>query len=261
MKDLDSKETLLKHKETIYKKPFLRKIYTNFYNRFKNIKVSRGKLVELGSGGGFLRDIIPDVITSDVIKGPGIDKVFLASRMPFKKDDVSAFLMLNVLHHIKNPEKAFQEMERCLKHGGKIVMIEPSYSLWARFIYHNFHHEDFDPKATWKIKGNGRLSNANVSLPWIIFVRDKAIFQKKFPTLKIKGVVTHTPLLYLLSGGLSKPQLLPGFTYNYIELLEKLLSPFNKSLGMFVTIVLEKKEVSPKKIISQHKLLRNRKSP
>ena len=241
MSDLDSKESVIEHKKIIREKPLLRQTYFDYYHQFKSVKVPKGNLVEIGSGGGFLKDIIPSVITSDVVKGPGIDKVFSANKMPFKKNSVSAFFMLNVLHHIKNPERALKEMERCLKYNGKIIMIESYNSPWSRFIYHNFHHEDFDPKASWKIKGKGRLSSANGALPWIIFVRDKNIFQKKFQSLKIKKVAPHTPLAYLLSGGLSKPQLLPSFTYLMIKSTEKILSPFNKWLAMFVTIVLEKK--------------------
>ncbi len=240
LKTLDDKGTILIHKAIIKKKVILKKIYEKFYSEFKKTKIPKGKVLELGSGGGFLKQTISNIITSDVVKGPGIDKVFFAEKIPFRNNSVSGIYMLNVLHHIKNPERAFREMERCLKVGGKIKMIEPYNSLWSKFIYQNFHHELFNPKANWQTKGKGRMSNANDALPWIIFIRDREIFEKKFPNLKIVKIVPHTPFLYLFSGGLSKPQLIPNFFYRYITSIENILTPINKYVGMFVTIELEK---------------------
>ena len=205
-------------------------------NQFPN-----GSKVEIGSGAGFIKKLNPTVITSDIIKGPEIDKVFSATQMPFKNSSVAAFLMFDVLHHIKNTKKALKEMSRCLKKKGKIVMIEPYNSFFGRLIYQNFHHENFDPKADWKIQGTGRLSDANGAIPWIIFVRDREVFLNQFPKLKIVRITTHTPLRYLLSGGLSHSWSFPLFSYQFIKSLENILSPLNNFLGMFATIELEKK--------------------
>jgi SAM-dependent methyltransferase len=239
-KTLDSDKTIAIHKSLIESKVTLKQIYEKFYGEFRKTKLPKGKILELGSGGGFLKKVIPKVITSDVVKGNGIDKVFFAEKLPFKNGELSGIFMLNVLHHIKNPEKALREMERCLKGGGKIKMIEPYNSIWSKFIYENFHHELFDPNSSWKVEGNGRLSDANDAIPWIIFVRDRKVFEKKFPKLKINRVTPHTPFAYLLFGNLSKPQFLPSFMYPYIESLEEVLTPFNEYLGLFVTIELTK---------------------
>lgn len=238
---LDDQETLFLHERIINKKNFLKKLYTDFYNELLNKHFPRGSIVELGSGAGFIKKIKPQVITSDVVKGTNIDKVFSATRMPFKNSSISAFLMFDVLHHIKDPKKALNEMSRCLKKGGKIIMIEPYNSLFGRFIFQNFHHENFDPTAGWKIQGPGRLSDANGALSWIIFVRDRKLFVDQFPNLKIVKVIPHTPLRYLLSGGLSHWWSLPSFGYEFIKLLENILKPLNNFLGMFVTIEVEKK--------------------
>src|SRR5258708_21712663 len=147
-KPLDSESTMILHESLIEIKIILRKIYENFYKEFKKTKIPKGKVIELGSGGGFLKKFIPKIITSDVVKGPKISKVFFAGKMPFKKNSFSGIFMLNVLHHIKNPEKGFSEMNRCLKIGGKIKMIEPYNSIWSKFIYQNFHHELFDPNSS-----------------------------------------------------------------------------------------------------------------
>src|SRR5437867_3468462 len=120
MRDIDSKKALLRDRETLKQRAFLRKLYTDFYNELFTSDIPKGLLVELGSGGGFIKDIMPRVTTSDIIKGPEIDKVFSATRIPFASKSVAAFVMVDVLHHIKDVEKAFSEMQRCLKKGGKI---------------------------------------------------------------------------------------------------------------------------------------------
>ncbi len=238
--NVDDQESLLNHYRVIRQKKFLKKIYIDFYKQLKKTKLPKGSIVEIGSGAGFIKEIIPNVVTSDVIKGPGIDKVFFADNMPFKTNSVAAFFMIDVLHHIKDSEKALREMARCLKPNGKLVMIEPYKSWWSHIIYKYFHPERFDPNANWKVTGSGRMSDSNTALPWIIFVRDRKIFEKKFPEFSINKIEPHTPLRYLISGGLSTIQLLPSIMYTQVLSLEKFLSPLNNYIGMFVTIELEK---------------------
>ncbi len=240
--DLNSKEALLLHRNKIKNKGFLKKIYLDFYDLFKKSDFIEGDVVEIGSGGGFIKDVVPSIITSDVISGSGIDYVFFADKMPFKKNSISGFVMLDVLHHIKDPEKAFIEMNRCLKKGGKIIMIEPYISLWGTFIYRHFHSErrGFSLKRSWRINGKGRMSDANPATAWIIFVRDKKLFERKFPNLKIIRVEPHTPFSYLISGGLSIMQLLPTFLYELVRFIERQLSFLNPYIGMFVTVEVEK---------------------
>lgn len=239
-KNLDTLDALLNDRKIIREKYILNQIYVDFYKEFMKTKYPKGPIVELGSGAGFIKEVMPKAITSDVLPGPDIDKVFFAEKVPYKNSSVAGFLMIDVLHHIKNPEKAFKEMARCLKIGGKIVMIEPYNSPIAGLMYKYIHYENFNPQSGWKIKGKGRMSDSNTALPWIIFVRDRKIFEQKFPTLKINKVTPHTPFKYILSGGLSKYQLIPNFLYPFAQFIENILSPLNPLLGMFVTIEAEK---------------------
>lgn len=241
MNDLDSKEAILEHKNTISNKLFLKNIYIDFYKALKDFDVlKKGLLIEVGSGGGFLKKFIPKVITTDILRVTGIDKKLDLENINLKNNSVSAFYMLNVFHHIKNTKKALSEMERCLVPNGKIIMIEPWPTFFSKFIYKNFHHETFDINAGWKVVGKGRMSDANGALPWIIFRRDKNKFEKLFPNLKVEYISPHTPFKYLFSGGLSHPQFLPNSFYPILSVTEKLLKPFNNLLAMFATIVISK---------------------
>jgi SAM-dependent methyltransferase len=245
IKDLDDPHNIYYLRRVIQRKPFLRNVYLSFYKVFTDIialTLMEGDIIELGSGAGFLKKIIPTVITSDIIPYEGVDLVFSGLEMPFKTNSTRAFLMIDVLHHIKDSRLFFKEMQRCLKIGGKIVMIEPANTWFSRFIYTKFHHEPFEPLGDWGFEEGGPLSGANMAIPYIIFDRDIKQFIQEFPDLRIDSITLHTPFRYLLSGGLSFRQLLPSWSYNLVLFLESLLSPFSASLGMFMTIELKKIE-------------------
>ncbi|MBN2270738.1 MAG: class I SAM-dependent methyltransferase [Sedimentisphaerales bacterium] len=240
--NLDDPAVTLLHGEIIQRKGLLKNTYIDFYKEFlKAVPEPQGKiLVELGSGGGFIKEVIGNVTTSDILDLPNVDKVFSAVEMPFDRDSVDAFFMIDVLHHIAHPRAFFREALRCLKAGGKVVMIEPANTPWSRFIYRNFHHEAFDAKSSWELGKGGPVSHGNGALPWIIFRRDRKVFEDEFPCLRIVRIRNHTPLRYLLSGGLTLRQLLPSFTYPVVKAIEYALTPLRDVLGMFQTIEVEK---------------------
>lgn len=241
--DLDSVEASVSHAELIRSKLFLRRIYEEHYNFFATEAhtAPEGQLVELGSGGGFLHEIIPNAITSDVVPIPGTALALSAHELPFPAQSLSAIVMINVLHHIQDVEKFFNEASRTLKTGGKVVMVEPANTAFSNFIYSNFHHEPFEPKQKgWKLPPGGRMSSANDALPWIIFCRDRVQFQQQFPELKINLCVNYMPLRYILSGGVSRGQLTPSWSYRLVQGVERCLTPLNNLIGMFMRVVIEK---------------------
>ena len=146
--DIDDIQTTVLHRNIIKKKHFLYKLFQEHYSIFKkNIEdIPDGLKIELGSGGGFLKEVINDVVTSDVLELPDVDKVIFAEKIPYPDKSVAAFFLLGTLHHIKEPEKFFSEINRCMKPGGKIIMIEPANTIFSRFFFKNIHHEHFDEK-------------------------------------------------------------------------------------------------------------------
>ena len=242
VENLDDAATTRLHAEIINREKFLRRLYADFYTQFKRAvnNLDNKVIVELGSGGGFIKEVVPNVITSDIIELPNVDMAFNAVDMPFESTSVDAFFMIDILHHIADPQAFFNESLRCLKNSGRMVMIEPANTVWSRFVYKNFHHELFDTHAGWELQNPGRLSQANGALPWIIFSRDRKRFEKEFSSLKTASLRNHTPLRYLLSGGLTLRQLVPDFVYPLIKTGEFLFSPINNLVGMFQTIELEK---------------------
>jgi len=240
---LDAPETTLLHREIVMRKGFLKKLYEEWYQTFIAAYSSdrQGKYVEIGSGGGFLKALIPPLITSDVLALPHCDMQFAAEKMPFAANSLSGIFMLDVLHHIPNSKDFFAEALRVLKPKGVIIMVEPANTRFSRFIFRNFHHEAFEPQVKeWHFPEGSPLSTANGALPWIIFERDRAIFEREFPKLKIVEIELHTPFRYLLTGGLTYKSLLPAWSFQFVSFLENLLRPFFRQLALFQTVTLKK---------------------
>ncbi len=236
---LDLPATTLEHREILLRKPFLKRIYEQWYRSFIEVldELPEGALVEIGSGGGFLKTLLPEVITSDILPLSHCDMTFSAEQMPFEDESLRGIFMIDVLHHIPDCERFFIEATRVLVPEGEIFMIEPANTFWSRLIYRYLHHEPFDPdRATWRFETEGPLSGANGALPWMVFSRDLDRFHDEFPTLRLRSLKVHTPLRYLLTGGLSYKSFVPGFSFGAVTLLEKPLSSF----GMFQTIRVKK---------------------
>jgi SAM-dependent methyltransferase len=240
--DLDDPNTTRLRKRIILEKVFLHRIYREWYqNIVARLPQGSGPVLEIGSGAGFLNEYLPQVITSDIFFCPWLRVLLDAQYLPFAEDSLRAVVMNNVLHHIQDVKSFLYEASRCVRCGGRLIMIEPWVSSWSRFVYRRLHHEPFDSEtSSWKLETSGPLSSANSALPWIVFHRDQQRFRKDFPEWKILSIDYNMPFRYLLSGGVSLRSLMPAAAYPFWRSVERLLRPWMKSWAMFATIVLEK---------------------
>ena len=239
--DIDSPERTFLHSRIIQNKPFLRRLYIEWYERIKNFFPDRpcGGLVELGAGGGFSKLVISNVITTEILSVPDIDVRLDGEVLPFKDSSLKGIFMVDVFHHLPRAEKFLEEAARCIKPGGILVMIEPWNTFFSRIFYRYLHHEPFEEDTpTWQLAGGGPLSRANSALPWIVFKRDRRIFEAKWPEWRIDTIELHTPFRYLLSGGLSTPSLMPVVLFDFWHDVERLLQPLMGCIALFATIVL-----------------------
>lgn len=224
----------------IQSKPFLRKIYEEWYGMLeKAVPEGEGEVLEIGSGSGFCAKMIPGVVTSDMVSMAGVDVVFDAcSRFPFADAALKSILMINTFHHLPAPETFLDESLRCLRRRGVVVMIEPWVTPWSRLVYSWLHHEPFDPDAArWGFAPTGPLSSANGAMPWIIFKRDRALLEERFPGFKITEIRPFMPFRYLVSGGISMRCLAPEWSFGLLKAWEY----FCPGLAVFAMIALEKK--------------------
>ena len=229
-------EATINARETIRVKSLLLEFYDLCYRFIKDEidSTPSGDIIELGSGAGHIKNYLPNCITTDILPLPDIDQKVDACSLPFKKETLSGICMINVFHHIPDVEQFLSEAESVLKPGGKIVMVEPANTRWARWVYNNLHHEPFNPEVEeWQLPPGSPLTSANGALPWIVFERDwEAITSQKFPNFRKDKMKPVLPLMYLLSGGLTWPQIVPSFLAHFLDAI--------MPSGMFYKIVITK---------------------
>lgn len=242
--EIDDPRTTHLRVEIIKSKSFLRKIYDEWYRDIlSHLPQGSGAVLELGSGAGFLKDYIPDLITSEVFFCRNISVVLDARTLPFPEKSLRALVLVDVLHHIPDVHRFFAEAQRCLAPGGSILLIEPWVSAWSKLIYTRLHHEPFRPDSRdWSFPPQGPLSGANGALPWIVFARDRWRFERDFPWLRVGLIQPFLPFCYLLSGGVSFRTLMPGFTYRFWRLIESALKAWPNTWPMFAFIRVERCE-------------------
>ena len=240
--DIDDPRCTELRRSLIRNKSFLRQIYQEWYEAIAALlPLDKDPVLELGSGGGFLVKFIPKLITSEIFYSSHVKMVLDGSGLPFVNESLSGIVMTDVLHHLPQPRQFFTEASRCVRPGGSVIMIEPWVTPWSRLVYSKLHHEPFQPEAVeWTFPQRGVLSGANSALPWIIFDRDRTRFEREFPEWQIHTIKPFMPFRYLLSGGVSMRNLMPGWSFALWRNLENLLRPWMKSLAMFALIVLVK---------------------
>ena len=243
---IDEPGLIAKRFDIIKSKQFLKKIYREWYDQIiKTIPEGTGKVLEIGSGGGFLKEILPEVITSEFFDIPGLEldlEIDACKNLPFNRNELKAIVMVDVLHHLPDVANFFRIAAKCLKSGGRIIMLEPWFTPWSGFVYRNLHHEAFNTSSeNWSFKSTGPLSDANGALPWIIFNRDLLKFKQEFPYYEITEIRKTMPFSYLFSGGVSYKSFLPGCFYRLVRGMEKSLK-VESMCAMFAYITVQKLE-------------------
>ena len=221
--DVDDPRSTLLRRQIIADKPFLHQLYEEWYRLVcSRLPEQRQALLEIGSGAGFLKELLPQLITSEVFELEGVDRVEDATALTFADDSLDAILMTDVLHHIPDVGAFFAEASRTLKSGGRLIMIEPWRTRWSQWVYQHLHPEPFRPESpNWQLPAGGPLSGANGAIPWMVFERDRTKFQADYPALEIVSIDGLMPVSYLASGGVSMRSLTPGFSYGPVRAFER----------------------------------------
>lgn len=210
---MDSPDNQASIARRIRGKPSLRALYREFYRRYADCRgraAAGGVHLEIGSGAGFIKEVSQNVFTSDILAYDGVDLVLDARELPFGDGALSSVFMLNTLHHVPDAGRFFGQLSRCLKPGGRALIIDQYAGRFSAWIYRRLHHEPYDEAAkNWKFASTGPLSGANGALCWMIFFRDRERFGERYPRLKIVRSDPHTPFRYWLTGGLKRWNLLP----------------------------------------------------
>jgi SAM-dependent methyltransferase len=229
-------------------KPVLREVYYDFY-RLIAARIDPtipGPVVELGSGMGRIKDIIPQCVTTDLFPNPWLDRRENCYQLNFADGSVSHLILFDVWHHLRYPGTALQEFHRVLAPGGRLILFEPAASWVGRFVYHFFHHEPVavhDP-ITWLAPAGFSAADADyyaaqgsaTRLFWWGEGRDR------LAGWHLREVRPFSSFAYFASGGFSGPQLGGRFLHGLMRSLDFIAAPFPRAFAARLLVVLEKEK-------------------
>jgi len=247
----------------------LRSLYQGWYARIRAHlpAPALGPFVEIGSGPGFAREVVPELRLSDLVRAPWHDyEIDAASRLPFGDGELGALVLFDVLHHLASPSRFFEEATRVLAHGGRVVLCEPYVSPLSYPVYRWLHEESLampvDPFAEVVSAAVGRQRrreagegtnggptardpfDSNQAVPTLMFGRapGRATFAERFPALELRAVDRFAGLAYPSSGGFGRAPLLPFPLWNALAALEaRLPAAAFHAIGFRMLAVVQKR--------------------
>ncbi|MGC9451532.1 MAG: class I SAM-dependent methyltransferase [Oceanipulchritudo sp.] len=194
----------------------LRAVYGSIFETIHSRMVP-GPALELGSGIGNLKERIPDVITSDLVKTPYVDRACSAYDVPPPdaqgKGGWGNIIAMDVLHHLCRPMDFFASAAAALRPGGRIILMEPAATPFGRLFYSLVHPE---PIAPAKIRPPFVLPPdsedgefANMGMAVALFRQNLAASRERLSEwgLEISEIRYRDVLAYPLTGGYSGRQM------------------------------------------------------
>jgi SAM-dependent methyltransferase len=238
-----SQSAVAGHREAWARKPALRAVYLDIYRRIAERCVS-GPVVEIGAGSGLLKNALPDSISVDIQPFPWIDIVADAHALPLRDGAVANLVMFDALHHLAQPARFFDQAQRALRAGGRIIIVEPAITPVSSVIYRLFHHERVE--MTVDPLGDAPLSSSdpddsNQAIATLLFGSSYPRFSRLFPRLRLAEKSFLSLLAYPLTGGFQPWSLLPAGLAQPLLRAESILLPLlGRLAGFRLFIVLEK---------------------
>jgi len=243
-------ERFAEHRRAWDGNPALREQYADWYGQVRASlpAPSLGPFVELGSGPGFARHFIPELLLTDLVVAPWHDREMGAEALPFPDGTLGAIVLFDVLHHLASPARFLGEATRALAPGGRIVMCEPYVSPLSFPVYKLFHEEPVrmavDPLADQAASsGDKDPFDSNQAIPTLLLDRRRgaAALRARFPPLRLVSVRRLAGLAYPSSGGFSRGPLLPLALWRQLYRAEAALPDWAfRLIGFRILAVLEK---------------------
>ncbi len=116
--------------DEVSKMYLLRNNINNILNSYIH-KFANGVLLEVGSGGGYLKDrfngTIKNWITSDYDVRAKVDIRCDGQNLPFRDNLFDTIICIDVIEHVPNPQQMIKELVRVLKPGGILILSTPFF--------------------------------------------------------------------------------------------------------------------------------------
>jgi SAM-dependent methyltransferase len=229
------------------RKPLLQRIYRDFYNEIAS-ELRRdlpGATVEIGSGIGNLKTVLPEALATDIFPNPWLDRVENAYAMSFEDGSVANLILFDVWHHLEYPGTALAEFHRVLAPGGRLIIFDPAMGILGRIVYGLFHHEplalkdeirwrapaDFSPGEMTYYAAQGNAQRIFFSGEGVSELRDWWTVRRSL----LAGIS------YVASGGFRGPQLYPESLLPALRGIDRMASRFPALFATRLLVALEKK--------------------
>lgn len=241
----DTPQALGRYADVWKRKPVLRVIYDDFYNRLV-AQCLPGRTIEIGGGIGNLKERLGHVVATDIQFAPWLDCVADAQRLPFAASCAANIVMVDVLHHLEFPAAFFREAERVLRPGGRVLMVEPAITWGSTLFYRLIHQEPVRTSAGILTEGQPTAArdpyDSNQAIPTLLATRDRARFHRLFPALRIARVDWFSFAAYPLSGGFQRWSLLSTPMARRMLQFERAVEPMLGKYAAFrMLLVVEKR--------------------
>jgi SAM-dependent methyltransferase len=228
-------------------RPLLRQLYAEWFDRVVGqLSPVGGPTIELGCGIGAFKEFRPATVATDVVATPWTDAVVDAQQLPYEDSTVANLVLIDVLHHLPEPERFLTEAERALRPGGRVVLVDPYCGTISTPLYKLFHFERtdlrVDPFADEAQSGSDPF-DSNQALTTLIFWRHLEQFRTRHPALQAVTRERFALVTYPLSGGFSGRQLVPHRSLGVLRLAERVLRPLAPLAAFRCLVALEKRSV------------------
>jgi len=244
--DTQAQEFFSTHRRVWEQKRVLRRIYNEeFFARLLSFRKKDGTSVEVGAGPGFFKQVLPGVLSTDLVWCPWIDAVADAQSLPFRTSSVANIFGVDMLHHVAAPMTFLLEAQRVLVPGGRLILVEPWVTPFSYFIYRYFHQEECDLSARpWELtEASGKKAfDGNQAIPYLLFgPRHRSQTLGSLPGLAPLTIEPFCLFAYLLSMGFKPMSLLPEFLYTAVSKIERATLPlWRPCAALRVFLALEK---------------------
>jgi hypothetical protein len=229
------------------RKPLLRKIYRDFYAKIAGElrQDLPGETVEIGSGIGNLKTVVPGALATDIFPNPWLDRIENAYGLSFRDESVANLILFDVWHHLQYPGTALAEFRRVLTRGGRLIIFDPAMGLLGRIVYGFFHHEPLGLKGDlswWAPSGFSpdRMSYfAAQGNAHRVFFSDEGAAKVADWKMVRRSLMAAIP--YVAAGGFSGPQLYPQSLLPVLRAIDRVASRVPALFATRLLVTLEKK--------------------
>jgi len=243
----DTLRRFRKHQAAWDRNSALRALYQEWYERIRQALegAAPGLHIEIGSGPGFARTFIPELLLTDLVAAPWHDLEVDSNHLPYPDGELGAIVLLDVLHHLASPAGFFDEAIRALAPGGRIVICDPYIGPLSYLVYKFFHEEPFDlsvDAVNLDLDPAKDPFDSNQAIATLLFGRQRLKFEQRFPQLEIITTERMAGLSYPASGGFSRRPLLPEGAWKLLRAGERRLPRFlNPWIGFRMFVVLQRR--------------------